>query len=79
MNIAVSFSLRFVENMLNVSQGSFQNVLSRVITFYHFLSIFLPLNDVFTLIKICSIDKVSSFIVYNAYSGQTLSLRLYLE
>ena len=54
-------------------------MLSRVITFYHFSRIFLPLNDVFTLIKICSIDKVSSFIVYNAYSGKTLSLRSNLE
>ena len=37
MNTTVSFSLRFAENMLNMSQGSFQNVLSstyRVIAFY---------------------------------------------
>ena len=37
MNIAVSFSLRFAENMLNMPLGSFQNALTsiyRVITFY---------------------------------------------
>ena len=37
MNIAVSFSLRFAENMLNMSSGSFQNAPSsiyRVMTFY---------------------------------------------
>ena len=37
MNIAVSFSLRFAENMLNMSKGSFHNALSsiyRIITFY---------------------------------------------
>ena len=37
MNIAVPFSLRFAENMLNISLGSFQNAPSsiyRVITFY---------------------------------------------
>ena len=37
INIAVSFSLRFAENMLNMSQGSFQNALSSIcrgITFY---------------------------------------------
>ena len=37
MNIAVSFSLRFAENMLNMSLGCFQNAPSciyRVITFY---------------------------------------------
>ena len=36
---------------------------------YHFSSIFLPLNDLFTLIKICSMsspqDQVSNFIVNN--------------
>ena len=30
MNIAVSFSLRFAENMLNMSQGVFQNVPSSI-------------------------------------------------
>ena len=37
MNIAVSFSLRFAENMLNISLESFQNAppsIYRVITFY---------------------------------------------
>ena len=36
MNIAVSFSLRFAENMLNMSNVSFQNAppfIYRVITF----------------------------------------------
>ena len=37
INIAVSFSLRFAENMLNMSLGSFQSIPSsiyRVIQFY---------------------------------------------
>ena len=37
IHIAVSFSLRFAENMVNMSKGSFQNAPSsiyRVITFY---------------------------------------------
>ena len=45
---------------------------------------FLPLNDMFILFKICSIrlalkirrpGEVSNFIVYNAYSGHALSLQ----
>ena len=76
MNIAVSFSLRLAENILNMSEGSFQNVPSsiyRVFTFYIiFSSIFLLFSEVFPLIKICSfcLDQVSNFIVNNAYSGQ---------
>ena len=62
MNIAVSFSLRFAENMLNMSLGSFQNALSstyRVIAFYIIFQLFfLPPYDLFTLIKICSICLV---------------------
>ena len=62
MNIAVSLSLRFAENMLNMPLGSVENALSsiyRVITFYIiFQAFFLLLNDVFTLIKICSICLV---------------------
>ena len=62
MNIAVSFSLHFAENMLNMSQGGFQNVPSsiyRVIGFYIiFQAFFLLINDVFTLIEICSICLV---------------------
>ena len=37
MNIAVSFSLRFAENMLKMSLGSFQNAppsIYRVVTFH---------------------------------------------
>ena len=40
----------------------------------HFISFFkhfLLLNDLFTLIKICSILQVSNFIVKNAYYGKT--------
>ena len=55
MNIAVSFSLYFVENMLNMSLGSVSKravlYLQSNYIWYHFLSIFLPLDDVFTLIK----------------------------
>ena len=40
----------------------------------HFQSFFLPLNDVFTLIKICPQDQVSNFIVNNAYNGRTLKI-----
>ena len=43
MNIAVSFSLLFVQNMLNMSLGSFNNAPSsiyRVITFYIILQAF---------------------------------------
>ena len=40
MNIAVSFSLHFAENMLNMSQSNH--------IFYNFSSIFLPLHDLFT-------------------------------
>ena len=43
MNIAVSFSLCFAENMLNMSQGSFQNApfsIYRVITFISFFKHF---------------------------------------
>ena len=62
MNIAVSFSLRFAENMLNMSYGSFQNAPSSiymVITFYIIFQAFaLLLDDMFTLIKICSICLV---------------------
>ena len=62
MNIAVSFSLRFAKNMLNMSLGSFQNAPSstyRVITFYIIFQAFiLLLNDLFTLINICSISLV---------------------
>ena len=61
MNIAVSFSSRFVENMLNMSLGSFQNAPSsiyRVITFHIFFQASPLLNYVFTLIKICPICLV---------------------
>ena len=61
MNIAVSFSLLFAENMLNMSYGSFQNASSsiyRVITFYIIFKHFLLLNNLFTLINICSICLV---------------------
>ena len=58
-----------------------RSVLYLNFTFYIFFSsIFLSLNDVFTLIKICSIClALKNYIVYNAYSGQTLSLRSNLE
>ena len=61
MKFAVSFSLRFAENMLNMSYGSFQNAPSsiyRVTTFISFSCIFLVLNGVFILIEICSICLV---------------------
>ena len=71
----MSFSLRFAENMLIMSLGSFQNAPSsicRVITFYIFFSsIFLLLNAVNTFNMSSLEDQVSNFIVNNAYSGQT--------
>ena len=62
MNIAVSFSLHFAENMLNMSSGSFQSapasIYRVIISFTIFSSNFLFLNDVFTIINICSICLV---------------------
>ena len=59
MNIADSFSLCFSENMLNMSYGGFKKrcplFKELSLFFIIFSSIFLPLNDVFTLIKICLI------------------------
>ena len=58
----MSFSLHFAENMLNMPLGIFLKC--PVLYFksnqilYHFSSIFLFLNDVFTLFNICSICLV---------------------
>ena len=61
MNIAISYSLRFAENMLNVSLGNFKMCfpLFTVIIFtIIFQAFFLFLNDEFTFSKIRSICLV---------------------
>ena len=83
----MSFCLRFAENMLNMSIGSFQTRRPLFTESSHFISLFkhfLPLNDLFTFIKnkfnlSSPQDQVSNFIVNNAYSGRTESLRSNLE
>ena len=61
MNFAVSFSLHFAENTKYVIwEFSKRAILYLQIyrILYHFSSIFLFLNDVFTFIQICSISLV---------------------
>ena len=62
MNVFVSFSLHFVGNMLNLPSGSFHSAPSsiyRVIAFDIIFQAFsLLLNDLCTLINICSICPV---------------------
>ena len=80
MNIDVSFSLRFAENMLNMSYGSFPNAPSsiyRVITFYIIFQAFFSASYWLVYINLnmfnlsCPQDQVSNFIVNNSYSDQT--------
>ena len=79
MNIAVSFSLHFAENMPNMSLGNFQNAQSsiyRVIVFYIiFQAFFCFLMTCFIYSNMFNLsspqDQVSNVIVNNVYSGQT--------
>ena len=50
MNIAVSFSLRFAENMLNMSLGSFQNALSSI---YKIITLYIIFQAFFCLQMTC--------------------------
>ena len=87
MNIAVSFSLRFAENMLNMSLGSFQIAPSSI---YRVITLYIIFQAFFCFLMTCLLNQntfnmsnpqyqVSNFNVNNAYSGQTLSLRSYVE
>ena len=79
MNNAVYFSLRLAYNMLFkiCHKGVFKTFRPLFTELSHvkaFFKHFLLLNDVLTIIKICSfclVLKMSNFIVNNAYFGKT--------